>query len=75
MMIAKREETLKFFRDMEANIKLKIERAKEEEARRLRHSGYSPDSRDNHVSFEDFDPRDIIYYHADSKDETSGRVR
>lgn len=74
-MIAKREETLKFFRDMESNIKLKIERAKEEEARRLRQSGYSPDSRDNHVSFEDLDPRDIIYYHADSKDETSGRVR
>lgn len=73
-MIAKREETLQFFREMEHNIKAKIARALEEEERRNNRANGSPDFKHT-VSFDETGPRDVIYYQADSKEDQPGRVR
>ncbi|RYG96735.1 hypothetical protein EON65_53955 [archaeon] len=65
-MIVKRDETLQFFREMEANIKRKIAQAKEREEGEAKGYGGGDDS----------NPKDILYYAADAKDEApTGRVR
>eukprot|EP01031_Cornospumella_fuschlensis_P032098 gene32098-38817_t len=66
IMIVKRDETLQFFREMEANIKRKIAQAKEREEREAKGFAAGDDS----------NPKDILYYAADAKDDApTGRVR
>lgn len=63
IMLQKKQETLDFFREMEANIRYRIKKAEEAEAQ----------GDDYQMSYS---PHDIIYYRDDSKEATTpGRDR